>query len=115
MAICGTSCNISVGGNTYEAHYFTIDTATNEFDVRAFGDGEYGSWLACAKNGTITVRTYAKADVAPGEVANISANVGAVSLTASNCPCTRATADVDAKGVVEFVYTFRLVSDITNW
>jgi len=117
MAICGTDCLISINANSNcEGHAFSIATSATEQDVRAFGDGDYGSWLACAKAGTITVKTYEKAPgVDAGEVVNVICNLNTSNLTATNTVCTGVNVDVDAKGLVEYNYTFRCTGDITGW
>jgi len=117
MAICGTDCSIEVAGDSNaEGHQFSIATSSQEFDTRAFGDGDYGSYVACAKNGTITVRTYEKiANCAPGDLANINCNIGGTNLEATNAVCTSVNGDVDAKGITEYSYSFRLTGDITSW
>jgi len=46
MAICGKDCSITIDGATVEGHSYTIDTNSEETDVRAFSSGDYGSWLA---------------------------------------------------------------------
>lgn len=117
MAICGTEATITIGTDSaFEGHQFSIATSSQEFDTRAFGDGDYGSFIACAKNGTISVRTYEKvATCTPGDVANIEITIDTTNLTAENAVCTSVNADVDAKGLVEYNYTFRIVGDITGW
>lgn len=117
MAICGKDCSITIDGAKKEGHSFTIDTTSEETDVRAFGDGDYGSWLNCAKAGTVTINTYANPGVTAGDEADLVATIGSpavLTLTMTAAKCTAFNINVDAKGIVEFSTTFRLVGDITG-
>lgn len=118
MALCGDTCSISVGGSVQsDAHKFTITANAPEVDVRAFGSGDYGDWLACAKDGTIAVNTYMPISSLEAGDAGIavSANVGSTTLVCSNTTCTNVTCDVDAKGVVEWTYSLKLTGAVTGW
>jgi len=118
MAICGDSCSIGVlSANVASGHRFSIVANAPEIDVRAFGSGDYGDWLACAKDGTITINSYMSIpslEAGDSGVA-IIANVGAITLSCSNTTCTNVTCDVDAKSVVEWTYVFKLTGDISGW
>ncbi len=117
MAICGKDCSITVDSVTVEGHQYTITTNAEEIDVTAFESGDYGDWLACAKNGTIQIRSYANPGVVAGDTADIVAVIGdpaVLTLTMNDCKCVSLELSTDAKGVVEFVSTFRLVGDITG-
>jgi hypothetical protein len=116
MAICGTNVNVQVGSQNdlvIEGHQFTLATEVNEFDVRHLDDLDYGSWAGCSRKGTVDLKTYEKVNVAPGDVANINANIGTDTLAAVNAVCMSAGTDVDAKGVVEFTYRFRLAGNVS--
>lgn len=116
MAICGTSCSISLNGGAAEAdaHAFTLNWASNEQDVRTFGSDDFGDWLACAENGTLEIRTYdyIGATVDPGTTATYSANCSSATFS-GNCVATVLNIAVDAKGLVEYSHTFRLTGDIS--
>ena len=116
MAICGKDCSITIdGAGTFEGHSYTIDTGSDETDVRVFGSGDYGAWLACAKNGTITINTYLDPGIYASDVADLVAVIGdpaVLTLTVTAAVCTNYNITVDSKGIVEFVVTFRLVGDI---
>jgi hypothetical protein len=117
-ALCGDSCSIGVAGaNVASGHRFSIVSNAPEIDVRAFGSGDYGDWLACAKDGTITVNTYMPiASMESGDTGiAIVANVGSVTLSCANSTCTNVTVDVDAKSVVEWTYSFKLTGAVTGW
>ena len=118
MACCGDTCTISVAGSDVgDGHRFSIATNAPEIDVRTFGAGEYGEWLACAKDGTITINTYVNLDgIEAGDTGvAIIANVCGTTLTANSCTTTSVNSDVDAKSVVEWTYVFKLTGDITGW
>ena len=116
MAICGKDCSITIDGTgSFEGHSYTIDTNSEETDVRAFGSGDYGAWLACAKNGTVTINTYLNPGVTSGDVADLVAVIGTpavLTLTMTSAVCTNFNIGVDAKGIVEFSSTFRIVGDV---
>jgi hypothetical protein len=117
-AICGSDCTITstdFADATVLGHSFTVDLSSNETDVRAFGSGEYGDWLACGKAGTITVNSYAlPAGVAVGDTdLRFTANVVSATIDAENCVCLSQNWNVDAKGVVEFATTIKLTGDAT--
>jgi hypothetical protein len=119
MAICGDTCSIEIGdgGLVTYGHRFSINTNAPEIDVRTFGSGDYGDWLACTKDGTITLNTYMPVDgVEVGDTGiQVICNVGSKPLTAAACTVTNVTCDVDAKSVVEWTYTFKLTNNITGW
>jgi hypothetical protein len=77
MAICGSTCAITNSAfSTVQGHKFTIDLGSNEIDIRAFGSGEYGNFIACAKNGTIVVESYLRPPVDAGDTLTVAASVG---------------------------------------
>jgi hypothetical protein len=116
-AICGDSCSILVGiDDTFLGHKFTINTSSPDNDVRTFGSGTYGDWLNCIKEGTISLNCYNRiSGVTNGDVATVTCNVNSEIWTFSNCVCRTQNCDVDAKGIVEFVYEFRITGDPTGW
>jgi hypothetical protein len=114
MAVCGTSCSITVNGNVAsDAHSFVINWTTEEQNTRVFGDGIFGSWLACASQGTLTIESYELiAGVEPGTAGIIySADCGNVTL-AGNCVSTSLNVPVDSKGLAGFSHVFRLTGDV---
>jgi len=73
--------------------------------------------LACAKAGTVTINSYANPGAVAGDVADLVAVIGnpaILTLTMSSAVCTAFDIAVDAKGIVEFTTTWRLVGDITG-
>jgi len=114
-ACCGTNASIEVDSSNYTCHSFVINTEAVEQDCRAFGSGNYGSWIACARSGTIDLKTYDHANLIPGDICNIVANICNTNLSADNAVVLSAAVDVDAKGVVEWTYRVRLTGDITGW
>jgi len=82
-----------------------------------FGSGEYGDWLACAKNGTITINSYLNPGVVSGDTCDVVAVIGTpavYTITANACKVTNYNISVDAKGIVEFSTTLRLTGDISG-
>lgn len=117
MAICGADCSITIDdGTAFEGHRYTITCNSPEIDVRTFGSGAYGDWLACVKDGTIDVETYLPiAGMAAGDTANIVAVQGSQTLTANSTKCTGVTVGVDSKDVVNYTYSFKLTGDVTGF
>lgn len=117
MSICGSTCSVTIDGdNSFEGHRFVITTNAPEIDVRAFSSGNYGSWISCVRDGTITIDTYKlAAGVEAGDTVDIVAVVGDKTLTANDCVCTNVTVNVDAKDVVINSYNFRLSGTISGW
>ena len=117
MAICGDTCTIAAGGAVSDGHRFSIVTNAPEIDVRAFGSGDYGDWLACAKDGTITINSYMSVNsIEAGDTGiTVTAVIGTVTLVCANTTCTNVTCDVDAKSVVEWTYVLKLTGAVTGW
>jgi hypothetical protein len=114
MAICGRSCSITGASiAAAEGHAFTLTSNAPEIDVSSFGSGSYGDWLACFKDGEVSVSTYLDPGVDAGDVATVVMNVGNTSYTATNALVTSKNISVDAKALVEFETTFKLVGDLT--
>lgn len=110
-------CSITIDGASFEGHNYTIDTNSEENDVRAFGSGAYGSWLACAKSGTVTVTSYANPGVTAGDTCDIVCVIGSpavLTVTMNACVVTNFGISVDAKGIVEFNTTARITADPTG-
>lgn len=117
MAICGKDCSITIDGSTIEGYSYTINTTVNENDVRAFGSGDYGSWLLCGKAGTVNISSYANPGAVAGDTADLVAVIGSpavLTLTMTSAVCSAFDIAVDAKGWLEFTTTWRLVGDITG-
>lgn len=117
MAICGSACSITVaGGQTFEGHKFEIEARGTEFDVRRFGSGAYGDWLACAKEGNVTINTYLPVpNQTPNSTAAIVCSIGTTSLSASNSRLVSINCSVDSKDVVQWSYVYKLTGDISGW
>ena len=112
---CGSTCTISVDSVTSGPHKFSINSESTEIDVRTFGSGEYGDFIACAKTGTIVVNSYCSLSIVAGDTdIPIVANVCGTTLTA-NCTAISMSVDVDAKGIVEWTYNLRLTGDVSGW
>lgn len=117
MAICGSTCSITLDSGTYEAHQFSLNRSSTEIDVTSFTSGTYGDWLACSAQGTITAQFYAFPTLAQGDI--VASTVLTldytpnVKLTFSNCVTTSCTSEVVANGVVNNTLTLRIVGDPT--
>jgi hypothetical protein len=112
-AICGTSASITVGSLLNDAHGFTLNWATNEQDVRVFGSGTFGDWLACTSNGTLTINTYEPIAYDPGDAVTFSLVLGGGHTGSGTGVMTTFNVAVDAKGLVEYVYTIRIDGTLT--
>lgn len=116
-AICGRSCSFTVGGESYDGHNVSLQVAGNETDVTAFGAGDFGDWLICGANGTVTAGFY---DNLVG-VLSIGDQVSLILTLGYTAPVVVTIAsvvqsfgvDADAKGIVMQTATFRLTGDIS--
>lgn len=116
MAVCGTDASITIGSEITDAHRFSINWATNEQDVRTFSSGTFGDWLACASNGTLEIATYepiAAAAADPGAAIVFSGVLGGGHTVSGTAVGMTMNVAVDAKGLVEYVYTSRLDGTLT--
>jgi hypothetical protein len=116
MAVCGSSCSITIGSELTNAHRFSINWAVNETDVRVFGSGSFGSWIGCQDNGTLEIALYepiAAAAADPGAAITFSGVLGGGHTVSGTAVGMSLNVAVDAKGLVEYVYTSRLDGDLT--
>ena len=112
MAICGSECTINSGLSAVEGHRFVIELGSNEIDIRTFGDGDYGSFIACALNGTLVVDSYLRPVVDVGDSLTVKAVVGTETISLP-CVVTGQTINVDAKDVVQFNTKFRVQNTVS--
>lgn len=112
---CGKDCSVSIDdGSAFDGYQYTIDLTAEENDVRAFGDGLYGSWLSCARSGIITIQSYDNPATSVGEVADVVCIIGdpmVHTFTMNACVNTSVNVSVDAKGIVSFSSTWRITGD----
>ena len=110
MAFCGDTCTVT--GTEFanvEAHSFTIDLGSNEVDVRSFDSAnEYGNYIACNKNGTVSVNTYLRPNMDVGDSVTFLASVNSESWSV-DCIVTGINHNIDSKGVGEFTVNMRVV------
>jgi len=116
MAVCGSTCTVQInGGTAFEGHRFTITGNSPSTDVRVFGSGEYGAWLSCTRDGQVTIDSYLTPAISPGATATLIMTINATDYTATDAIMESKSANVDAKGIVEWSTTWRIVDDITNF
>ena len=122
-AICGEACSIKVGSDVFLGHKFSIPINANQIDVRAFGSGTWGAWLACAWNGEIVISTYSPlsevpVDATPSVGTQVVADITAISPNATwvmdGSLLMGIKRDVDAKGIEEFEWTFKVTSLVAS-
>lgn len=113
MAWCGDSCTLSGSAfGSVKAHRYVLELASNEIDTRIFGDAAYGSFIACAKNGSLTIDSYKRPDVDVGDTLSVLLSVGDAKITVPGV-CTSQSINVDAKDVVQFSTKMRVIDDAT--
>jgi len=113
MAVCAKDCSISLTGLTQTSTKqfdLSLSMTGNLIDVTGYGDGEFGDWLACTKEGELTVSSFdylGDIDSCTG----FSINVGGTTLAG---PCVGRDFNVTATvgDAAKFVYTFRLTGDL---
>jgi len=115
-AICGDSVDVKVnGGITFLGHKVALNLTGTPQDVRHFGSGVFGDWLTCQWTGEVVINSYAaipnaKPPSAVGAAVTASINITSNNMTVgmTNCALTDIKRDVDAKGLEEFTYTFKV-------
>ena len=110
MPICGDTCDMLLDGANVSGHQFTITFSSNEIDTRKFGDGDWGSFTVCNKQGTVSVVSYEYPDVEVGDNVTFQANVGANSFTIP-VVVQEVSIPVDAKDIVSFTTNMRINGD----
>jgi hypothetical protein len=109
MAVCGRLASVTIGGSTIDdAHMVNLTDSAPELDVRVFGSGEWGDFLACNRTGSLTLNTYNYiAGIDPGDTTTFSV-ADTLRTVSGDCICISEAEAVDAKGLVEITYEFRL-------
>ena len=109
--ICGKACNMTIGGQSYSGHQFSVSKAGRETDVTAFGSSTYGDWFVCIIDGIITLQTYQYPAVEPNDVVTAVGTIASTPeliLTWANCKVISVSDNVDAKGMAGFTTTLRI-------
>ena len=115
-AVCGSTCSITIGGGSaFEGHRFNITGNSPSSDVRIFGSGEYGAWLSCTRDGQVTMDCYDNPAISPGSTGTLAMIIDGTTYTATDAILETKSVAVDAKGIVEWSTTWRIVDDITNF
>lgn len=114
MAFCGDTVTVTNAQfNSVEAHVLDYSLTSNETDVRSFEDsGAYGEYLACNKNGTLTVQTYLRPSVNINDAVTVTANVNSEVYTFP-CKVTGISGNLDSKGVGQFTTSLRVTDTPT--
>jgi len=115
MAVCGRLATVSIGGVEIEdAHTVNLTDNAPTIDVRTFGSGVWGDWLACARDGTLTLNTYNYiAGIDPGDTTTFSV-ADTLRTVTGDCICSSESEAIDAKGLVEISYEFKLTGEPTG-
>ena len=102
---------MQVGGSSYLGHKISVKLTGTPIDVRCFGSGIFGAWLVCAWTGEIVLNTYDPilGTLPPPTIGTIYVHSANSTMTFTDCPLMDVARDIDAKGVEEFVYTWKVV------
>ncbi len=114
-AICGKAVTFTVGGSAYDGHQFSLEESSNEIDVTHFGDGTYGSTLACSASARLTASFYDVPSASIGDSVAFSITLpysSTITMTGNGTVSAKGLS-VDAKGVVENSLTLKITGDIT--
>lgn len=114
IAYCGKTASISGSFGNCSAVSWTFERSSTEFDVTYVGTSStYGDFITCNKVGTLTINTYIRPNVEPGDN---------VTFTCSNCAGesysvplviqSQSTTD-PAAGLIEFVTVGRVTGSPT--
>lgn len=112
-AICGRTCAITIGGKSYTAHKFDFNMEGKEDDVTSFQSSQFGDWLYCLINGTITVDCYELPSMNIDDIVTIVMTFGFtpdVIMTSTGARVKSIKNSVDAKGIAQFTVEVRLTS-----
>ena len=116
MAICGDTATITNPTGSFEGHKFEIGVKSTEENVRRFGSGTFGDWLACSKEGDVTINHYMQIpNLKVGDTCSVTLGIGAVTLTATNCRVMSTTCTADSKAVVDWTTVIKLTGNVTGW
>ena len=113
LAICGRTCSVTIGGQSYSAHKFDYNLEGKEDDVTAFGSSQFGDWLYCLVNATITLECYQLPNVSIDDIVTVVMTFGFtpdVILTSAGARVKSIKNSVDAKGVAQFTVDVRLTA-----
>jgi len=112
-AICGRTCSITVGGQAYGSHKFDFKMEGKEDDVTAFGSSQFGDWLYCLVNATITMDCYQLPSLSINDIVTVVLTFGftpAITMTSAGAKVKSVTNSVDAKGIAQFTVEVRLTA-----
>ena len=119
MAICGKDCSFKIDGVALpEGSSVNIQINREEVDVTPFGGPEMGAWMACRRNGTVTVSSFADTGTEDGDTVDLVATQGipvvkTETMTAAICTSGNLSYDSLA-GAVKWNNTFRLVNYVAS-
>ncbi len=112
-AICGRTCSITVGGQSYNAHKFDFNMEGKEDDVTAFGSSQFGDWLYCLVNATITMECYQLPALNINDIVVVVLTFGftpVVTMNSAGAKVKSVKNSVDAKGIAQFTVEVRLTA-----
>lgn len=113
MACCGSSCNVSSATFiSTECYKYTVDFGSNEIDIRSFGSGDWGDFIACNKTGAVVVESYLRPSVSINEDVTFVANVCGETINAP-CVVTGQSVSVDAKDVISWTTNLKITGAAT--
>jgi len=111
VAICGTDVTVDCGAGEFLGHKVSVNLTGTPIDVRHFGSGLFGDWLVCAWTGEIVVSSYEPIENTIPSVATIVVTSANSTMSFAACPLMDIKRDVDAKGIEEFVTTWKIVGN----
>ncbi len=115
-ALCGRLCSFKVDDTTYTSHNVDLSLSGQEFDITKFGDGEFGDFVVCFVNGTVTAGFYANivGEITPGDEVDLELVLGYEDPITIDIPAVveSVSTGIDAKGVALFTGVFKITDDI---
>jgi hypothetical protein len=113
MACCGSTCSIdNAEFSSSEGTSFTISLSANEIDIRSFGTGTFGDYLACNEQGTISITSYIRPVVDINDSITFTGTICSESISVA-CIVVGQTWNVDSKDVVSFTTDLRMEGALT--
>ena len=111
--ICGKDCTLTGVTGVSTGTSWNLTMNGKEFDTTAFGDGDFGDWTVCGADGTIAVKSYDYCTADLGDAITWGSNVSGT-VYSCNTVVQNKTITVDAKGIVEFDLSLRMIGDLST-
>lgn len=108
-AICGKACTLTGPDGASNAFSWNLNIEGQALDTTKLGDGPYGDTTICGLDGSLDIKSYEYCSTDVGNAVSFASNVGS-EVFAFNTVIKSKTANIDAKGIVEFGVVLKIVT-----